>query len=520
MAKDRNNKQYSKEFKESILKRIADNESVPKLSEELGISKSTLYQWARNEKKTQGDVPDNKPSTKWSSEDKFHVVLETASLSEVELAAYCRRKGIYVDDVKSWKQQCLKANTTVSKNPQKIDEELKAEKKKAKDLEKDLKRKEKALAEAAALLVLRKKAQANLGGPRGRMISSSDRKVAVELIDDARASGARLKPACEELNISERTYQRWTAGISDDIKEDQRPLATRPTPKNKLSEEERDEVVAVVNKPEFADLVPSQIVPKLADQGKYIASESTIYRVLKEEKMNTHRNRSKPPIRRPIPTHIAIAPNQVWTWDITWLPGPVKGQYFKLYLIVDIYSRKIVAHEVWETENAQYAEYLVKKAVLAEGIAGKPLVLHSDNGSPMKAATFLATLEKLGVQSSFSRPRVCNDNPFSESLFKTLKYRHKYPTKGFSELSESRKWVLKFVNWYNYDHLHSGINFVTPNQRHNGLDKAIMEKRIATYEAAKRKHPERWSGSIRDWSVQKQVTLNPVREKEFEEQVR
>lgn len=346
------------------------------------------------------------------------------------------------------------------------------------------------------------------------MISAPDRMLAVELIDEARASGARLRPACKVLSITDRTYQRWTR--EKGVKEDQRQIVERPTPKNKLSEEERSEIIKIVNTASFADLPPSQIVPKLADEGKYIASESTIYRVLKEEKMNTHRAKTKEPVKREPPTHVATAPNQVWTWDITWLNALIKGQYFKLYLIIDMFSRLIVAYEVWETEKAEYAENLVRKATLSQGTAGRPLVLHSDNGSPMKAATFLATLEKLGVQSSFSRPRVSNDNPYSESLFKTMKYRPIYPNSGFASLEEARKWVQKFVNWYNYTHLHSGINFITPNQRHYGLDKEIMENRINTYEEAKIKHPERWSRNIRDWSLPKFVSLNPIKEEEFE----
>ena len=143
--------------------------------------------------------------------------------------------------------------------------------------------------------------------------------------------------------------------------------------------------------------------------------------------MNTYRGRAQTPVKREIPTHIAVGPNQVWTWDITWLNTLIKGQYYKLYLILDMFSRLIVAWEVWETERAEYAEQLVRRAVLAQGVSGRPLILHSDNGSPMKAATFLATLEKLGIHSSFSRPRVSNDNPYSESLFKTLKYCPKFP---------------------------------------------------------------------------------------------
>lgn len=347
------------------------------------------------------------------------------------------------------------------------------------------------------------------------MISDSDRVIAVELINEARANGARLKPACNVLNISDRTYQRWTKESS--VKKDQRPLVKRPSPKNKLTEEERTEILEVVNSPEYADLSPTEIVPKLADKGKYIASESTIYRVLKEEKMNTHRARSKPPVKREPPTHIAKAPNEVWTWDITWLNASIKGQYYKLYLILDMFSRLIVGYEVWETEKAEYAEALIKKATLAQGIKGQPLVLHSDNGSPMKAATFLATLEKLGVQSSFSRPRVSNDNPYSESLFKTMKYRPQYPFKGFSSLDEARLWVSKFVKWYNYTHLHSGINFITPYQRHYGLGESIMENRIKVYETAKVKNPSRWSRNIRNWTFAEYVALNPIKESELKD---
>lgn len=346
------------------------------------------------------------------------------------------------------------------------------------------------------------------------MINDSDRNRAVELIDEARANGARLIPCCEIIGINARTYQRWNQ--TAEIKIDQRSITKRPTPKNKLSEEERQSILTTVNNSEYADLPPSQIVPKLADEGKYIASESTIYRVLKEEKMNTHRSKVKPSKKRIPPTHIATAPNQVWTWDITWLNAPVKGQYYKLYMVVDMYSRFIVAHEVWETENATYAQELITRATRTQKTYGKPLVLHSDNGSPMKAATFLATLEKLGVQYSFSRPRVSNDNPYSEALFRTLKYRPVYPNSGFASISEARKWVADFVSWYNNIHLHSGINFITPYQRHNGLDNEVMQNRIKVYTEAKNKNPERWSKNIRNWSLPSYVALNPIKENEFQ----
>ncbi|MDN6294681.1 MAG: IS3 family transposase [Alkalibacterium sp.] len=347
------------------------------------------------------------------------------------------------------------------------------------------------------------------------MISDSDRVLAVKLINQARVDGARLAPACAVLNISERTYQRWIKEGS--VKKDKRPHAKRPTPKNKITKEERDEIINTVNSPRFADLSPTQIVPKLAEEGIYIASESTFYRVLREEKINKHRSRTRQPVKREVPTHVATARNQVWTWDITWLNAIIKGQYYKLYLIVDMFSRFIVSYEVWETEKAEYAETLIRKATLSQGVNGRPLVLHSDNGSPMKAATFLATLEKLGVQSSFSRPRVSNDNPYSESLFKTMKYRPEFPFSGFSSLEEARKWVQRFVSWYNNIHLHSGINYLTPYQRHYGLEQMIMEKRNKTYEEAKLKHPERWSKGTRDWSLPEYVSLNPIKENELKE---
>ena len=342
------------------------------------------------------------------------------------------------------------------------------------------------------------------------MIRPSDRALAVELIREANQHGARLAEACRELNISVRTYERWVS--EGGIKEDQRPLVPRPEPKNKLTLEEKQEILEVVKKEEFVHLPPSQIVPKLADQSIYIASESTFYRLLRLESMQNHRGRSKRPERKLPESYLATKPNQVWTWDITWVPGPIKGAYYRLYMIIDIFSRKVVGWEVWESEDAVYAEELIKKTVISEKIAGEPLVLHSDNGSPMKAATFQALLEKLGIQSSYSRPRVSNDNPYSEAMFRTMKYRPEYPFKGFDTLESSRIWAAKFVHWYNVEHQHSGLKFVTPHQCHTGEYIDVLEKRKEIYEQAKQKHPERWSRSTRDWTAHNLVALNPMKD--------
>jgi len=342
------------------------------------------------------------------------------------------------------------------------------------------------------------------------MISAPVRAEVVKLIREAHESGARLHVACNEAGISVRTYERWTLG--GEIRVDGRPNAARPEPRNKLSEAERAAVIALMNRPEYASLPPSQVVPMLADDGSYIASESTIYRILKEYGHQHHRGRSKAPtVREPV-THIATGPNQVWSWDITWLPGPIRGMYYRLYLIVDIFSRKIVGWEVWETESTACAEILIRRAVIREGIKGSPLVIHSDNGSPMKAATYQALLEALGITKSYSRPRVSNDNPYSESLFRTCKYRPEYPENGMGSLEGARKWVRLFVEWYNNQHHHSGIGFVTPEERHQGLADAILENRRKVYLQARERHPERWAKSPRKWSAPDWVALGPVKE--------
>jgi transposase InsO family protein len=349
------------------------------------------------------------------------------------------------------------------------------------------------------------------------MISTPDRRNAVTLIDEAVNSGARRPKACAELGISDRTYRRWTAEGegTGEVTVDQRPFVERPTPANALSNEERQAVLDVCNEPEFASLPPSQIVPRLADRGVYLASEATVYRLLRAAGQAEHRGRAKAPVRRAKPTsHKATGPCQVWCWDITWVPGPIRGLFFYLYLIVDIYSRKIVGWEVYASETAEQAAALVRRAVLAEGCITSPLVLHADNGSPMKGATMTATLEALGILASFSRPRVSNDNPFSEALFRTCKYRPEWPPgngkgNGFEDIGAARAWVRAFVAWYNTEHRHSALRFVTPDARHRGEEVEILRARGRVYEAARAATPTRWSGPTRCWEPVGPVWLNP-----------
>jgi len=353
------------------------------------------------------------------------------------------------------------------------------------------------------------------------MIIPEDRQVAIELIDEAVTAGARQPKACEVIEIDPRTLRRWKQQRHEEqeLKDRRKESAATRAPANKLTEEERHEIVETCNQPQYKSLPPSQIVPRLADEGRYIASESSFYRVLREVEQVNRRGRADTPkvVTKP-KGYKAVAPNEVWSWDITYLASSIRGMFYYLYLIEDIFSRKIVGWEIHETESAELASQLIRKACLTEGIHQEGLVLHSDNGSPMKGATMLATLQKLGVVPSFSRPSVSDDNPYSESLFRTLKYTPAYPYKPFEDLDSARKWVHEFVRWYNEEHRHSSIQYVTPNERHNGQDSEILKKRKAVYELAKEKNPQRWSGKIRDWSPVTEVWLNPPKEVRAEEQ--
>ena len=339
------------------------------------------------------------------------------------------------------------------------------------------------------------------------MTTHEERKQVIVLLNESIAAGARQAQACEVLGISERTLQRWQSG--DVVHADQRPLRDYQPP-HKLTEIERAEVLAIANSDEFGHLPPSQIVPRLADQGRYIASESTFYRVLRAENQLGHRRSERPAQSRTKPRAVcATAPNQLYSWDITYLPSAIRGQFFYLYLFMDIFSRKIVGWQVYEEESSALAGDVLRDLCRREGIQSKQLILHSDNGSPMKGATMLATLQQLGVMPSLSRPAVSNDNPYSESLFKTLKYRPTYPLKPFAEVADARDWVTELVEWYNHEHRHSAIRFVTPAQRHDGLDQALLDQRKAVYEAARTRNPLRWSGNTRNWQKIHEVHLNP-----------
>lgn len=326
------------------------------------------------------------------------------------------------------------------------------------------------------------------------------------LVAEAESGGAGLRAACEVVGASLRTIERWRARPEGD----DRRCGPHREAANALSAIERARVLAVMSAPNYAGLSPKQLVPRLADEGRYLASESTLYRLqhrygLRDPQRVVRRTH----VTRASAVHRATGPNQVWSWDITWLPTVVRGKYLYLYLVMDVWSRRIVGAEVYERESPDLAAALIQRVCTDAGIDPKGLVLHSDNGKPMRGATMIATLQWLGVVPSFSRPHVSNDNPYSEALFRTLKHTPAYPRLPFASVEQARAWVARFVAWYNGTHRHSGIRYVTPDERHFGSEHAILAQRHAVYVKARRKRPERWSRNTRNWTPIGVVTLNP-----------
>jgi putative transposase len=331
--------------------------------------------------------------------------------------------------------------------------------------------------------------------------------VILDLVAKTLQRGATMTAIAAVLALSVRTLERWRRSPDDD---DARSGPSSP-PSHALSAEERAKVVALATSEQYRNLSVRQIVPLLADDGVYVASESTFYRVLREEGLSAHRSPARPARRRGgLPrTHTAKGPREVWTWDITYLRAATRGTFYYLYLVLDIWSRKVVGWEVYGEEATHLAAELAERTCAAEGVGPGQLVIHSDNGGPMKGSTMLATLQRLGIAASFSRPRVSDDNAICEALFRTLKYRPGFPRRPFASLGEARAWVADFVAWYNGEHLHSALRYVTPNDRHERRDASILAQREALYGAAKDKTPRRWTGPTRNWTPIGDVTLNP-----------
>lgn len=290
--------------------------------------------------------------------------------------------------------------------------------------------------------------------------------------------------ACRALGVSRASYYRRRANVAA-------PAPDRPRPMRALSQEERHNVLAVLHSPRFVDKTPAEVYATLLDEGTYLCSMRTMYRILAaEDEVRERRNQLRHP-QYEKPELLATRPNQVWSWDITKLLGPAKWTYYYLYVILDIFSRYVVGWMLASRENAQLAQRLIRETIARQLVQADELVIHSDRGSAMKSHAVAQLLATLGVTKSHSRPHVSNDNPFSESHFKTMKYRPDFPDR-FGSHEDALAFCQQFFRWYNEDHYHSGIGMLTPAMLHHGQADAILAQRQCVLRAAYAAHPDRF----------------------------
>ena len=288
---------------------------------------------------------------------------------------------------------------------------------------------------------------------------------------------------CDALRLSRATYYRW-------IKEKSREKSKQQSPPRKLSQDEEDKILSVLNSERFCDMAPQEIFHTLLDEGMYYCSSRTMYRILERNSQNVER-RQKEKGEYTKPELLATRPNELWSWDITKLRGPRKWTYYYLYKIMDVYSRTVVGWMVAHRESKALARTLIDETCKRQNIIKGQLTLHADRGSSMKSNVVGQLLMDLGVTKTHSRPHVSNDNPYSESLFKTLKYRPEFPEK-FNSIEEARLFCADFFRWYNKSHRHSGIAYLTPEDVHYGRVESVITKRQAVMEKVFQLYPERF----------------------------
>jgi len=294
--------------------------------------------------------------------------------------------------------------------------------------------------------------------------------------------------ACQSLGVPRSTYYRRQQPAAP-------KLATRPLHPSSVTDGEKLSIISELTNERFSDLAVPQIHAMLLDEGRFLCSVSTMYRVLHATNMMVERRRQVSRAHHPRPELLATGPNQVWSWDITKLKGPAKWTYFYLYVIMDIFSRYVVGWLVANREHSQLARELIEECCTRQRVDKNQLTLHADRGSPMKSKPVAHLLSDLGVTKSHSRPHVSNDNPFSESNFKTLKYRPEFPER-FGSIVDARSHCRDFFPWYNDDHHHSGISMLTPSDLHYGRGPAILEARHQTMLEAFDRNPKRFNGRI------------------------
>ena len=302
------------------------------------------------------------------------------------------------------------------------------------------------------------------------------------------AKAVNVQQACAALAVSRASFYRW-----QDRTEDDRKKRPRSVPPLALSGEEEKAVLEILHADRFVDQAPLEIYNTLLDEGNYLCSVRTMYRILEKHKevkerrnQLTHPNYQKPEL-------LANAPNQLWSWDITKLKGPVKWTYYYLYVIIDVFSRYVVGWMVAHRELSSLAQKLIEQTCEKQNILPGQLTIHADRGSSMKSKPVAFLMADLGITKSHSRPYVSNDNPYSESQFKTLKYRPEFPER-FGAIVDARLFCHPYFRWYNSEHYHSGIGFLTPEDVHYGRAEQIVKERQAVLNAAYEKHPKRFKG--------------------------
>ncbi|GAB1433737.1 hypothetical protein MASR2M29_23680 [Spirochaetota bacterium] len=333
------------------------------------------------------------------------------------------------------------------------------------------------------------------------MVTEAERREILEYVQEALSAGISERGLCKLLFISPKTLQNWrNTGVKDKRKGSLKKV------RNKLTEKEENAFFELSNSPQYVDKTPEQIVASLLDIGIYYGSASTLYRILRSKKALHHRQESKKPVKNSKATLIEVTgPNQVWAWDITWLKTDIKGMFKYAYTIIDLYSRDIVGWSVEDYESEEFSIRLFERIMRKQKVV--PKLIHADNGGPMRGASLGAFLDSLCISRSHSRPRCSNDNAFIESWHKTLKYTVGYP-KFFTSITHARTWYAKFINWYNNEHLHSSLGYVTPAQRRKGEAMEIYAKRHETLLIAKSINPHRWiNGTVRRYAP-KSVTIN------------
>jgi putative transposase len=317
-------------------------------------------------------------------------------------------------------------------------------------------------------------------------------------VDIAVESGARLFKACEAIHLDQRRLRRWRNVNGDGRKGGYRAGNQR------ISETEKDAIVHEFAQPWMADLPIKVAHATLMDKGIYLASPSTFVRVLRERNIRKPRASKATNVKRPL--LVATAPGQVWCWDITWLEAPIKGTYFYLYMIIDMYSRKVVGWDVFAKEDGTLARVLFAQALVAEHIPAGQITVHSDNGKPMRSTSLRSLFDMLSVTASYGRPHTSNDNAYAESLFATFKGRVAFP-EYFSSIESASAYCLEFFTWYNCFHMHSGLDFVTPQTVHNGLEAKVFEHRNMLMETNRNTHPSRHGGNKRIFGIPSEVRL-------------